>query len=119
MEKYDLRAILGEIADLLEAGEPDPAAVTVRAALSGSEEKVEEFLLSNELWGGAGSIADQSLISNQARRKALENALIRLGRLQIASGRTNRRTEMWVAAFEQYRSRTDSRSNTCAPDNSD
>jgi hypothetical protein len=56
----DIRHILSEIAVLLDSARDNSAAVTVRDALSGTEEKLERFLVSNELWGGAGSIADQS-----------------------------------------------------------
>ena len=96
-----IREILSEIVSLIEAGGEGSAAVLVRDALSGPEETLERFLVSNELWGGAGSIADQSLVLDKDRRKTLEGLLVRLGRLQRDRGKTNVRTEMWVAAFGQ------------------
>jgi hypothetical protein len=96
-----LRAILSEIAGLLESGNQDWRPVAIRDALSGSEAILEEFLVSNELWGGAGSIADEGCILDNARRKILEGLLIKLGKLQIEAGKTNVRTEMWVTAFQK------------------
>jgi hypothetical protein len=95
------KAILAEVARLLEDGHEELVAAVVQKALSGSEEELEKFLISNELWGGSGSIADQSLVSD-SRRRALEGLLIRLGRLQLAAGKTNPRTAMWVGAFEKW-----------------
>jgi hypothetical protein len=102
MSSSHIRVVLLEIADLLERGQEDRAAASVREALSDSEEKLADFLGSNELWGGAGSMADQSLTSDATRRKALESLLIKLGKLQMATDRANPRTEMWVQAFEQW-----------------
>ena len=59
MDPVDTREILSEIAELLESGH-DTAAPIVRAALSGLEKDFDQFLVSNGLWGGAGSVADQS-----------------------------------------------------------
>jgi hypothetical protein len=101
MAHDERKAILAEVAELLEDGHEDSIAATVRTALSGSGEKLEEFLMSNELWGGSGSIADQSLISGSHRR-TLESLLIKLGKLQLGTGRTNHRTAMWVSAFEEW-----------------
>jgi hypothetical protein len=103
MDKDGIRELLSGIAELLEAGREDSTAVMVRDALSSPEGTLERFLMSNELWGGAGSIADQSLIADTDRRKTLEGLLIGLGRLQTDTGKTNVRTEGWVAAFEQWR----------------
>ena len=56
-------------------------ALPVPDALSASAQTVEAFLRSNELWGGAGSIADQPFDGRSIQRKELERLLIRLGRL--------------------------------------
>lgn len=102
MEYSDFKEVLSEIAGLLEEGGEHRTAASVRTVVLGSEENIDEFLASNELWGGAGSIADQSLVSDKTRRKALEDSLIRLGKLQLATGKTNPRTAMWVTAFERW-----------------
>jgi hypothetical protein len=102
MDNVALRAILTEIASLLETGHEDSFAMIVRNALSGSAKTIEDFLRSNELWGGAGSIADQPFTGNSTQRKELEQLLIRLGRVQIDAGNTNIRTESWVVAFEKW-----------------
>jgi hypothetical protein len=108
MDKDDVCKILSEIADLLEAGRDDSAGM-VRDALSGPEDALERFLVSNELWGGAGSIADQSFVSDNDPKRLyeLEDLLIRLGNLQIQMHKANVRTASWVAAFEQWRSARD------------
>jgi hypothetical protein len=95
MEHDDTRPVLLEIAELLEAGGEEPFAMMVRGALSGSERTLEQFLISNELWGGAGSIADQPFTGDPHRRKALERLLIRLGKLQMDLGNLNVRTRGW------------------------
>jgi len=102
MDSAEVRAILEEIAGLLEAGHAESFALLVRNALSGSAQTLEEFLRSNELWGGAGSIADQPFASRSTQRKELEKLLIRLGRLQLRDGNANVRTRPWVEAFEKW-----------------
>jgi hypothetical protein len=75
----------------------------VRRALTGSVEELRAFLSSNELWGGAGSIADQAGIDQGSRaRNAIEAALVRLGAEQMRQGLVNVRTEMWVDAFSKW-----------------
>ena len=65
--------------------------------------KLWDYLTSNSLWGGAGSIADQALLEIPQARIDLEKILIRLGRSQESIGRVNVRTEMWVSFFEDLR----------------
>jgi hypothetical protein len=67
------------------------------------QERVQ-FLVSNELWGGAGSIADQAGIdAGRSMRREVESALIDLGEEQIRRGVVNPRTATWVEAFKQWR----------------
>lgn len=61
-----------------------------------------EYLVSNDLWGGAGSVADQALLNFPEATAQLERLLIRLGRVQMSLGRVNVRTEMWVTVFEKW-----------------
>ena len=87
---------------LLESGEISFASI-VEAALDGSEQELIEFLKSNELWGGAGSIADQAACaSGRAIRRKIEAALIRLGNEQSKDSLLNPRTESWVDAFSEW-----------------
>jgi hypothetical protein len=87
---------------LMQHGELGPVQM-IRAALDGSYQQLQAFLTSNELWGGAGSIADQAGV-NQGRdvRRPIEVVLARLGREQIRQGVVNVRTDMWVDAFSKW-----------------
>lgn len=102
MDNAEVIAIVEEIADLLEMGNAQSFALLVRNALSGSAQTLDEFLRSNELWGGAGSIADQPFEGRSTQRKELEKLLIQLGRLQLRGGNANVRTRPWVEAFEKW-----------------
>jgi hypothetical protein len=95
------RDTLQEIATLLE--QHNASTNDLAIALLGDSEKMWRYLVSNELWGGAGSVADQALLDSPDARSQLEGLLIRLGREQMDLGRVNVRTEMWVAAFEKWR----------------
>ena len=64
-----------------------------------------DFLVSNELWGGAGSIADQAICGTTEDRLFLESLLIDLGDIQIIAGKVNQRTEMWVTAFKEWKNK--------------
>ena len=88
---------------LLQHGETD-LALMIRPALEGSEQDLRAFLVSNELWGGAGSIADEAGVS-QSRddaRREIEAALVRLGLEQMRQDVVNARTRMWVEAFSKW-----------------
>jgi hypothetical protein len=94
--------LLSEV--LRECGEPALAA-KVEDVTSGPDLGLDEFLTSNELWGGAGSIADQAGVGTGLRaegRRKIECALVQLGREQIRAGKANPRTAMWVSAFEKW-----------------
>ena len=103
MDNAEVIALLEEIAGLLETWHAESFALPVRNALSGSAQTLEEFLRSNELWGGAGSIADQVFVGRSTQRQELEKLLIQLGRLQLRDGNANVRTRTWVEVFEKWR----------------
>lgn len=88
---------------LANHGESGPSQM-IRAALDGPEQDLRAFLMSNELWGGAGSIADQAGVG-QGRdvRRPIEEALFKLGLAQMQRGVVNVRTAMWVHAFSEWR----------------
>ena len=90
-----------EISYLLEKHNASSNALAI--ALHGDKKKMWDYLVSNELWGGAGSIADQAVLESPDARKQLEVLLICLGREQMNLGRVNVRTEMWVSAFEKLK----------------
>ena len=89
---------LQEISDLLERHNASSNALAI--ALLGDDKKMWDYLVSNELWGGAGSVADEAVLMFPDARKQLELLLIRLGREQMSVGRVNVRTASWVFAFE-------------------
>jgi len=96
----DVRNKLQEIDDLLFSGNASNNAI--HKALTADDKVLWTYLTSNELWGGAGSIADQALLENKGLRKRLEKLLIELGEMQKAVGKVNVRTEMWTSAFKHW-----------------
>jgi hypothetical protein len=70
-----------------------------RALDSNESTELFDFITSNTLWGGSGSIADSALIDESEARSSLQEILVRLGKLQQKIGRVNVRTEMWTSAF--------------------
>ena len=101
----DFRDQLRTLAQLLHEGGGDDLAVMVEDAACGSDEALNGFLVSNNLWGGSGSIADQGGLLRDGRRtearRKVEHALIQLGNEQIRIGLTNVRTAMCVEAFRK------------------
>ncbi len=95
--KEEIENILNRIQSLLKKNEEENP--HLRRALAGDDQDLWSFLVSNELWGGAGSIADQGALANNRDRKLLENLLIDLGKIQIDAKKLNERTEMWVQVF--------------------
>lgn len=95
-----VRKILGDIFALIEGSEYPSGQMS--AALSGDDSSLWTYLMSNELWGGAGSIADEACSESPCARKQLEILLIRLGREQISRGRANVRTQGWVTTFNKW-----------------
>jgi hypothetical protein len=94
-----IRETLHEISKLLEKHNASLGGLTI--ALESDDIKMWEYLVSNGLWGGAGSVADQALLQFPSARKQLESLLMQLGQEQINLGRVNVRTEMWVSVFEK------------------
>jgi hypothetical protein len=95
-----VREILQEISELLEKHNGSSNALAI--ALLGDENKLWDFLISNDLWGGAGSVADQALLELPEESRLLDGLMVRLGREQMRLGKVNIRTEMWVSAFEKW-----------------
>ena len=91
-----------QILSRIESGDPSAAEV-VRRALEAPDSELRAFLVSNDLWGGAGSIADQACAcQGRGARRQFESVLVRLGVEQIRQGLTNARTQLWVDAFSQW-----------------
>jgi len=67
-------------------------------------EGIESFLTSNSLWGGAGSVADQTGIDGgRETRRKIEDLLITLGEFQISVGVVNPKTKSWVEVFKKWK----------------
>jgi hypothetical protein len=99
------RNALSELAGILERYGEAHIASRVMVAASGTDVDLKSFLISNDLWGGPGSIADQGCLRSGERnsaRRDLEGVLVRIGRWQIQRGCLNPRTGMWVKAFEKW-----------------
>ena len=99
-----MREHLRQLSESLQCNGEPLLSKRVNSVLASSDEEMEAFLVSNELWGGSGSIADQAGVSNPNRngRRAIEAALVQLGHEQLRQGKVNSRTSMWVQAFEQW-----------------
>ena len=96
----DLRRQLRRLHALVASCESAVLAAPIREAFEGPEEALRAYLVSNELWGGSGSVADQSGTSAPAAtRRGIEKRLIELGDMQAAAGIVNPRTVGWVQAF--------------------
>lgn len=97
-----IRKKLKEIVVLLRNGNEPYYAKQIESALSGSDSGLKDYITSNELWGGAGSIADQAMIETRQSRQKIEKLLSELGEIQIESGIVNVRTEMWTITFREW-----------------
>ena len=97
-----IRSLLKQLRDMVDRAGEHHFVEMIDAALSGEDPVLKSFLTSNELWGGAGSIADQALGTERESRRPLERLLAQLGREQMRLGVTNPRTETWTLVFEQW-----------------
>lgn len=87
----EIRGVLLEIDALLRAGDASLYSGATRAAAEADGTELRAYLVSNDLWGGAGSLADQALDDTP------------LGEMQMALGIWNARTRSWVDAFRGWR----------------
>lgn len=73
------------------------------AALSGEPEALERFLVSNELWGGSGSLCDSALLDAPLSvRREFQRLIVELAELQLSIGLKNPRTELWSSAYKSW-----------------
>jgi hypothetical protein len=104
MNDARIRQCFDELVRLLEKhSEPSLARA---ASLAAAENRLDEFLTSNDLWGGSGSIADQAGMPDGKRTdktREIEHALIQLGKEQVRLGLVNPRTASWIATFAEWR----------------
>ena len=103
----DFRALLIQLADRLQASGEHRLEEACRSAGGGSDADLERFLVSDDMWGGSGSIADQAGLDRDGRSSAhtrgIEEKLAELGKRQISAGLINRRTPVWTEAFRRGR----------------
>ncbi|MBI2814907.1 MAG: hypothetical protein HYX71_11550 [Opitutae bacterium] len=97
------RSALQKLADALEQVGETSFATIVRDKSNEEDTTLTAFLVSNELWGGAGSIADQAGIGGREAKRVVEKAMIELGELQLKGGITNVRTKMWTSVFIEWK----------------
>ena len=101
-----MREHLRHLAGLLHENGESVRAARVEDAVADTDQELDMFLRSNDLWGGAGSIADcagmMGIGQRTDGRRKIEHALIQLGNEQIRAGNVNPRTEMWVEAFSKW-----------------
>jgi hypothetical protein len=102
-QKERIKNILVKIQSLLRDGHETHQAELIQHALDGTEEEFSGFLISDDLWGGPGSVADQALIGDKKARRELENLMFQLGRIQVKKNIVNARTKMWTIAFKERR----------------
>lgn len=98
-----IKKILENIIAILKKGKEDYYAEMICDALNDKQDKLWSFLVSNELWGGAGSLVDQALLDKKDLRGKLEKYLIELGNMQILINKVNIRTKMWIVALQKIK----------------
>ena len=98
----EIRNKLKELLELLRNGNEPHQAGQIEEALSGTDDDLKAYIISNELWGGAGSVADQALIETRESRPKIEKLLAELGEIQMKYGIMNVRTEMWTSTFREW-----------------
>jgi hypothetical protein len=103
MDKY--RSALQKLAEAMEQAEEHRFAAMIREQSDQEDRACVAFLVSNELWGGAGSIADQAGMKGRATRRGIEQVMIELGELQLKDGVTNPRTKVWTDVFKEWKSK--------------
>ena len=103
MHHATFRQLLQALRDVLSQCGETSEACQVADALAQDDQQLDAYLVSNELWGGAGSIADQAgCNAGRDTRRIIECVLIDLGEAQVRAGITNIRTTRWVDAFRSW-----------------
>lgn len=101
-----MREHLKHLARLLRENGEGVRAARVEDAIADLDQALDMFLRSNELWGGAGSLADcagmMGIGQRTDGRREIEHVLIQLGNEQIRAGNVNPRTEIWVEVFREW-----------------
>ena len=103
-ETRALRGRLAELAAVLEESGEDTMASAANRAVRGSDAELVSFLISNDLWGGAGSVGDQAGVRGTRDRtgRQIEKVLVQLGEEQLRANVANPRTAMWVDVFQGW-----------------
>jgi hypothetical protein len=102
----EMRERLQHLARLLREQEEDGRAAMVENAIASPEPELDAFVMSDALWGGAGSVADRAgiigLCQRTEGRRKIERALMQLGDEQLRQGKVNPRTASWMKAFRDW-----------------
>ena len=99
----ELKNTIRKIIALLEEGGDFVYVDALQNILNESEESIWQYLESNEVWGSAGSLADQGLFENKELRPKLEDLIVELGEFQQKEGRVNSRTESTIQVFRNWK----------------
>jgi hypothetical protein len=101
-----MREHLKSLAQLLRVQGDNARAAMVEQAISGPESGLDAFVMSDDLWGGAGSVADCAgiigLCQRTEGRRKIERVLTELGNEQVRMQKANPRTASWVKAFREW-----------------
>jgi len=97
-----MRKYLEALAGLLRESGDSARAAMVQNVIT-EPDRLRDFLMSEDLWGGSGSVADEAGGPGRSQtRREIERLLILIGRDQIRLGIANPRTAMWVDAFTSW-----------------
>ena len=98
----EIRALLEDLIKMFTDCKATFRAQQIETAILKDDSGLREFLVSNDMWGGSGSIADDRVADDAKLRRKIENLMIQIGSIQMRYGFVNVRTEMWVTAFQGW-----------------
>ena len=98
-----IRQLLKNLENLLHTSDELVYAKRVHEARTSEDDDILfDFLISNDLWGGMGSIADQAGMDYNEQKKEFAQTLVKIGEYQISLGKTNIRTASWVDVYKNW-----------------
>jgi hypothetical protein len=98
----EIRELLEDLIKLFMDCKATFRAQQIETAILKDDSGLREFLVSNDMWGGSGSVADDRVTDDTKLRRKIENLMIQIGSIQMRNGFVNARTQMWVTAFKDW-----------------